>query len=154
MRWAQFLILGHLYVFGLTVYKGWPLLVPLMISFGPFYNGWLFFLCNSTQHVGLSHGDFRQQSEKGRPVVNDFRLTTRTFYIGNPLVQFWCVRAGAAAAAAAAAFVVVVNDVVVFLLLMIAYDDEESSCPHNKQCTNNCRCCLLPAACRRPGTGT
>ncbi len=89
MRWAQFLLLGHLYVFALTVYKGWPLLVPLMVSFGPFYNGWLFFLCNSTQHVGLWHGDFRP--EKGRPVVNDFRLTTRTFYVGNPLVQFWCV---------------------------------------------------------------
>ena len=78
------MLLGHIYVWSLTAYHGWSWLVPFMISFGPFYNGWLFWLCNSTQHVGLDHGNFDDNK-----IVNDFRRTTRTFYVGNPLVQFW-----------------------------------------------------------------
>jgi fatty acid desaturase len=59
-----------------SIVQGWYL-VPLLVSFGPFYNGWLFFLCNSTQHVGL------------HPGKADFRLNTRTFYVNNPLISMW-----------------------------------------------------------------
>ena len=82
MVWAQVMLVGHLAVAVATWRAGWPLLAPLMLSFGPFYNGWMFWLCNSTQHVGLAHGDFG----KGK-VVADFRLSTRTFYT-NPVVRF------------------------------------------------------------------
>jgi fatty acid desaturase len=49
---------------------------------GPFYNGWLFFLCNSTQHVGMHHA-------ASGAAVEDFRLTTRTFYLNNPVIRVW-----------------------------------------------------------------
>ena len=57
MRWAQFLLVGHSAIAYVSVMRGWYL-VPLMVTFGPFYNGWLFWLCNSTQHIGLPHGSF------------------------------------------------------------------------------------------------
>ena len=80
--WAQLLLLGHSTIAFVSVVRGWSFLVPLMVSFGPFYNGWLFWLCNSTQHVGLPHGRF------GEHTVNDFRRSTRTFYL-HPIVRFW-----------------------------------------------------------------
>ena len=46
-----------------------------MVTFAPFYGGWLFFLCNNTQHAGL----------QGK--VSDFRLNTRTVIL-NPFVRF------------------------------------------------------------------
>lgn len=67
MRWAQFLLLGHTAIALYSILKGWYL-VPVLVSLGPFYNGWLFWLCNSTQHVGLHHGNFKKDT------VNDFRL--------------------------------------------------------------------------------
>jgi fatty acid desaturase len=51
------------------------LMISLLINFPVFYAGWLFFLCNSTQHIGLQDN------------VSDFRLCCRTFLI-NPVVQF------------------------------------------------------------------
>ena len=82
MRWAQIMLLGHGAFAAAMLWHGqW--LPPLMLSLGPFWNGWLFWLCNSTQHVGLHHGHF------GTRTVNDFRLTTRTFYLNNALISFW-----------------------------------------------------------------
>eukprot|EP00039_Didymoeca_costata_P003220 m.66152 g.66152 ORF g.66152 m.66152 type:complete len:359 (-) comp11785_c0_seq2:20-1096(-) len=82
MLWAQFMLIGHALIAIYSVMQGWYL-VPILISFGPFLNGWLFWLCNSTQHVGLPHGNFDKET------VNDFRLNTRTFYLNNPIVRFW-----------------------------------------------------------------
>jgi fatty acid desaturase len=82
MRWGQFLLFGHGAIACISFVRGWYL-VPVLVSLGPFYNGWLFWLCNSTQHIGLPHGNF------GTKTVDDFRLNTRTFYLNNPLVQFW-----------------------------------------------------------------
>jgi len=48
MRWAALLMVGHAAIACVSILKGWWL-IPLMISLGPFYNGWLFSLCNSTQ---------------------------------------------------------------------------------------------------------
>lgn len=81
MLWAQFMIAGHLLIFAASLYYK-CLLVSLMLSLGPFYNGWLFWLCNSTQHIGLDHGT------PERP-VEDFRLTTRTFYLNSSIVRMW-----------------------------------------------------------------
>ena len=75
-RWAQFLLAGHAAVAAYSISHGCYLL-PFLLSFGPFYNGWLFFLCNATQHVGM---------HPGKP---DFRYNTRTFYLPYPLVRFW-----------------------------------------------------------------
>ena len=86
MRWARFLVLGHAAITALSLRRGaW--LVPVMVSLGPFYNGWLFFLCNSTQHTGMHHaGGGGGNTTK---VVEDFRLTTRSFYLANPVVEMW-----------------------------------------------------------------
>eukprot|EP00937_MAST-01D_sp_MAST-1D-sp2_P007314 g7314.t1 len=85
MRWAQFMLLGHGAVAAACLSRGhW--LAPLMLSLGPFWNGWLFWLCNSTQHVGLHHADLRA---RGATPIADFRLTTRTFYLRSALVRFW-----------------------------------------------------------------
>jgi fatty acid desaturase len=82
MRWAQVMVVGHA-LFAVIMLSRGQWLAPLMLSCGPFWNGWLFWLCNSTQHVGLHHGDFSTGT------VNDFRLTTRTFYLRSALVRFW-----------------------------------------------------------------
>jgi len=74
-RWAQLLVLGHASVALATWAFGWPPMLPLLLSFGPFINGWLFFLCNATQHVGLHNG------------VQDFRLNTRSFVL-HPAISF------------------------------------------------------------------
>jgi fatty acid desaturase len=64
--WAAFLCIGHTvnivvcFAFGL-----W--LIPVLTTFAPLYGGWLLFLCNSTQHVGLKNN------------VPDIRLSCRTF---------------------------------------------------------------------------
>jgi fatty acid desaturase len=73
-RWAQFMLAGHVLFAAACISRG-LFLAPFLLSFGPFINGWLFFLCNSTQHVGLE------------PSVPDFRRNTRTFYL-NPFIAF------------------------------------------------------------------
>jgi fatty acid desaturase len=50
-------------------------LVPVLITLAPFYGGWLQYLCNNTQHVGLQDN------------VPDFRLCTWTVIL-NPFVRF------------------------------------------------------------------
>ena len=72
--WARALLAGHCAIAAASLATGqW--LVPVLVSLGPFYAGFLFFLCNSTQHVGL------------RPNSADFRLCCRSFTL-HPLVAF------------------------------------------------------------------
>jgi len=74
IRWARTLIAGHAIILTVSIAFGWWLL-PVLTSLTPFYGGWLFFLCNNTQHVGL------------QDKVPDFRLCCRTFTV-NPVVEF------------------------------------------------------------------
>ena len=74
MAWAWVLLLGHAGLAAACVARG-AYLLPLCLSLGPFYNGWLFWLCNSTQHVGLA------------PAAPDFRRNSRTFYL-HPYLAF------------------------------------------------------------------
>jgi fatty acid desaturase len=73
-RWARALLAGHAILAAVSILEGWWL-VPVVVSLTPWYGGWLFFLCNNTQHVGLQDR------------VPDFRMCCRTFMV-NPLVQF------------------------------------------------------------------
>lgn len=74
VRWARLMIAGHAMILAASIVTGqW--IVPLVFSLGPFYGGWLFFLCNNTQHIGLQDN------------VTDFRLCCRTFTL-NPFVRF------------------------------------------------------------------
>ena len=73
-NWARIQLVGHVMIVGVSLYFGlW--LVPVLITLAPAYGGWLLFLCNTTQHVGLTDN------------VPDFRLCCRTITL-NPLVQF------------------------------------------------------------------
>ena len=83
MRWAQLLLIGHISVAVAAAQLGWSPLIPAMISVGPFLNGWLFWLCNSTQHVGLEYGT----AANGK-MISDFRRTTRSFTL-HPFLAFW-----------------------------------------------------------------
>jgi len=74
IRWARVLLLGHGLVIAVSIFMHWWIL-PVLVTLGPFYGGWLFFLCNNTQHIGLQDD------------VPDFRLCSRTFTV-NPVVQF------------------------------------------------------------------
>lgn len=80
MRWARTLLIGHALIIAVSLYAAWQfspvwLLVPILTTFAPAYGGWLFFLCNNTQHIGLQDG------------VPDYRLCCRTFTL-NPIAQF------------------------------------------------------------------
>lgn len=74
VRWARTMLVGHasLWIAGIAT-GNW--IVPVMLTFGPALGGWLFWLCNNTQHVGLNDN------------VADFRLCCRTFTL-NPFVRF------------------------------------------------------------------
>ena len=72
--WARFMLFGHLLIAVVSLALGlW--LIPVLITLAPFYGGWLLYLCNNTQHVGL-------QDE-----TPDYRLNTRTIIL-NPFVRF------------------------------------------------------------------
>ena len=72
--WARGLLIGHTILTVTALYFGlW--LLPVLITLAPFYGGWLLYLCNNTQHVGLQDD------------VPDFRLCTRTIIL-NPFVRF------------------------------------------------------------------
>jgi len=74
IHWARTLIIGHGLILVLSIYfKLW--LLPILVTLPNFYGGWLFFLCNNTQHIGLQDN------------VPDFRLCCRTFIL-NPVVRF------------------------------------------------------------------
>jgi fatty acid desaturase len=59
IRWNRGVVLGHgllllASVAGALLTRRWAwLLVPCVVSFSTTYGGWLFYLCNNTQHVGL-----------------------------------------------------------------------------------------------------
>jgi len=72
--WARTILVGHGLIFVIAMALGWWL-VPVITTFAPFYGGWLFFLCNNAQHIGLQDN------------VPDFRCCCRTFTL-NPLVRF------------------------------------------------------------------
>ena len=73
-NWARIQLVGHALIVGVSLYFGlW--LVPILITLAPAYGGWLLYLCNTTQHVGLTDN------------VPDFRLCCRTIIL-NPLVRF------------------------------------------------------------------
>ena len=74
VRWARILLLGHGLILAVSLWQGWWLL-PVLTSLSTFYGGWLFFLCNHTQHIGLEHD------------TPDYRLCCRTFTL-NPFVAF------------------------------------------------------------------
>lgn len=73
-NWARLLLLGHGTIVGVSIYMHWWLL-PVLITLAPFYGGWLQWLCNNAQHVGLKDN------------VPDYRLCCRTITL-NPVFQF------------------------------------------------------------------
>ena len=74
VRWAHLLLGGHILIAAVSVWFGlW--IIPVIVSCGPFIGGWLFYLCNNTQHAGRLDN------------VPDFRLCCRTM-LPNPLVRF------------------------------------------------------------------
>ena len=81
MSRARILLAGHGLIFVWSMMTG-NYLVSILLNFGPFYGGWLFWLCNSSQHVGLPHGTHDEP-------IEDFRLISRSFHLQNPLVEMW-----------------------------------------------------------------
>ncbi len=73
-RWERILLIGHLLVAIGGVATGYWAVLPA-ITFPKMFGKWLQFLCNSSQHIGLTDN------------VPDFRLCCRTIYL-NPFVQF------------------------------------------------------------------
>jgi fatty acid desaturase len=74
INWARIHLAGHLLLVVVSLALGlW--MIPVLVTLAPFYGGWLLYLCNNTQHVGL------------RDNVDDFRLCTRTILL-NPALQF------------------------------------------------------------------
>lgn len=74
IHWQRVMLGGHGLLIAVSIYFHlW--LLPVLVTFGHFYGGWLQSLCNGTQHVGLQDD------------VSDFRLCCRTFTV-NPVVQF------------------------------------------------------------------
>jgi len=72
--WAQVMLSGHLAITVFSILFGYWL-IPVIFCLGPFYGGFLFFLCNNTQHVGL------------RRNTTDFRLCCRSFNL-HPAIRF------------------------------------------------------------------
>lgn len=52
INWSWILLLGHGLLLVVSLLLGWWML-PLLITFANFYGGWLLYLCNNAQHVGL-----------------------------------------------------------------------------------------------------
>lgn len=73
-NWSRILLAGHATIAIVALWMHWWMIVVL-VTFAQFYGGWLFFLCNNSQHVGLK--DF----------TDDFRDSCRTIYL-NPVVRF------------------------------------------------------------------
>ena len=71
---ARITLLGHALIVAFCAVTGlWQL--ALLATFARFWGGWLQYLCNNTQHVGLQDN------------VPDFRLCCRSVRL-NPLVRF------------------------------------------------------------------
>ena len=74
MGWAWVLLVGHAVIVTVSLLSGFWIIAVLTTG-ARFYGGWLQWLCNSTQHVGL------------RDRVPDFRLCCRTIRL-NPVIRF------------------------------------------------------------------
>jgi len=74
MAWSRTILIGHATIVLVSIAMRWWML-PVLTTLAPFYGSWLFFLCNNTQHVGLTDNS------------DDFRMCCRTF-IPNPFVRF------------------------------------------------------------------
>ena len=73
-NWSRITLLGHALIIAVSAVTGWWLLAVLTTG-ARFYGGWLSFLLNNTQHIGLQDN------------VSDFRLCTRTVIL-NPVYRF------------------------------------------------------------------
>ena len=73
-NWARLALAGHTVLVIVSLALGWWL-VPVLVTLAPFYGGWLLFLCNNTQHIGLTDN------------VSDYRLCCRTILL-NPFLTF------------------------------------------------------------------
>jgi fatty acid desaturase len=72
--WARITLAGHALLIVVSILMGWWML-PVLVTLAPFYGGWLLFLCNNTQHIGLQDD------------VPDYRLCCRTVIL-NPFLSF------------------------------------------------------------------
>lgn len=73
-NWSRIMLVGHILLVVASLYFGlW--LIPVLTTLAPLYGGWLLFLCNNTQHVGLQDN------------TSDYRLCTRTIVLP-AFVQF------------------------------------------------------------------
>lgn len=73
-RWSQTLLVAHGLIAVVSIATGyWPVFVA--VSFGRFFGSGIQFLCNATQHIGLTDE------------VEDFRICCRTFTL-NPILEF------------------------------------------------------------------
>lgn len=74
IRWARFMLIGHGLILAISIYfKLW--LLPLLITFAPYYGRWLVYILTYSQHGGLVDN------------VTDYRLCCRTIRL-NPFIQF------------------------------------------------------------------
>lgn len=73
-NWARILLVGQGAIILVAVVMRWWWL-PVVITLAPFYGGWLHYLCNNSQHIGLQDN------------VPDFRLCCRTITL-NPFLGF------------------------------------------------------------------
>lgn len=74
ITWARYFLVWQALIIVVSLLLGWWM-VPVVVTLAPFYGGWLLYLCNNTQHVGLMDN------------TPDFRLCTRTILL-NPVVRF------------------------------------------------------------------
>ena len=79
-NWARFVLLGHALIVAGSIVLGFAFsyvwwFLPLVTTFSRFHGYWLFFLCNTSQHIGLVDN------------VPDFRLCCRTIIL-SPFVRF------------------------------------------------------------------
>jgi fatty acid desaturase len=73
-RWSAAILGGHAAILAIAIATGlW--ILPVVISGCGYYGGWLLYLLNNTQHVGLTDE------------VPDYRLCCRTILV-NPVFQF------------------------------------------------------------------
>lgn len=73
-NWSRAILIFHVAIMAVSLhYRLW--LLPVLTTLAPFYGGWLLYLLNNTQHVGLMDN------------VPDFRLCCRTIRV-NPFLRF------------------------------------------------------------------
>ncbi len=72
--WARIMLFGHATIIIVSIVMGWWML-PVLTTFAPYYGGWLLFLCNNAQHIGLQDD------------VPDYRLCCRTIIL-HPFISF------------------------------------------------------------------